>query len=317
MTTTSVRPAAVVGRRTLAELVRAESRYVLRNPVLWLGTAVYGGTAVLPMFTGTGSTDTASDLYLTYSYSAGALAMAAFLVAVWAAQRDRPATTAEMLINTPARRWERTLGLLGAVVVPFGLALFIGCVQLVVIESLGGIPVGNQPYDTVLVPTPLELLGPPLAVACSFVAGVAVVRLVRSRAVAAVLGLIGGAFLYLFFWIWYVVPFALFAVHRTALTAHTLGENPTDAELGRHPAASIPTEHEPNFIGIDRDLGFYGLHLLFVLGLTGVLAGIALLRSGRDRRSWAVFAGGAGLAALAVVAQLLFVDGATDWMGFL
>ena len=116
--TTTTAPAdrtTVVGSRTLLEIVRAESRYVLRSPLLWLGAAVYAGTSVLPVFTGRGATDTSSDLYLTYSYTAGALAMAAFLVAVWAAQRERPATTAELLTNTPARRWERTLGLLGAV----------------------------------------------------------------------------------------------------------------------------------------------------------------------------------------------------------
>jgi hypothetical protein len=317
MTATTVPPATVVGPRTVTELVRAESRYVLRSPLLWLGAAVYGGTAVLPVFTGRGATDTASDLYLTYSYTAGALAMAAFLVAVWAAQRERPATTAELFTNTPARRWERTVGLLGAAVVPFGLALVIGCVQLVVIRAIGGIPVGDEPYEAVWVPTPLELLGPPLAVACSFVAGVAVVRLVRSRAVAAVLGVIGGAFLFLFFWLWYVVPFALVAVHRTALTTRPIGENPTDAELARFPAASTPDQHQSEFHGIERDLVFYGLHLLFVVGLTSLLAGIALLRSGRDRRSWVVFLVGLALTVVAVGAQLLFVDGASDWMGFL
>jgi hypothetical protein len=310
-------PDTVVGRRTVAELVRAESRYVLRNPVLWLGTAVYGGTAVLPVFTGQGASDTASDLYLTYQFSAGALALAAFLVAVWAAQRERPATTAELFVNTPARRWERTVGLLGAAVVPFGLALVVGCVQLVVIQVLGGIPVGDEPWQAELVPTPLELLGAPLAVACSFVAGIAVVRLVRSRAVAALLGVVGAAFLFLFFWLWYVVPFALFAVYRTALTSQELGTNPTEAELSRFPAASEPDQHQDFFTGIGHDLGFYSLHLLFVVGLTVTLAGIALLRSGSDRRSWRVFAAGLVLAVLSVVAQLLFVEGARNWMGFL
>jgi hypothetical protein len=307
-------PGTVVGRRTIAELVRAECRYVLRNPVLWLGVAVYGGTAVLPAFTGNGSTTSSSDLYLTYSFSAAALAVAAFLVAVWAAQRERPATTAELFANTPARRWERTAGLLGATVVPSGLALLIGLVQLIVIRSVGGIPVGDAPWTTTLLPTPLELLGPPLAVACSFVAGIAVVRIVRSRAVAALLGVIGGAFLFLFFWIWLVVPFALFAVQRTALVTRELGAEPTEAELDGFLAVDAPDQHTPIFSGIDRDLGYYGLHLGFVVGLTTLLAGIALLRSGSDRRSWRVFAVGLVVTVLAVLAQLLFVEGARDWM---
>ena len=309
--------APVVGARTVAELARAEIRYVLRNPVLWLGTAVYAGTAYLPAITGQGSTDTAGDLYLTYQYPAGALAMAAFLVAVWAAQRERPATTAELFGNTPARRWDRTVGLLGAAVVPFVLALVIGSVQALVIRAKGGIPVGDAPWTATLTPTPLELLGPPLAVACSFVAGVAVARLVRSRAVSALLGVVGGAFLFLFFWIWYTVPFALFAVSRTALVSRDLGLALTEAELGRAEAVDVPDRFTPGFSGIERDLVFYGLHLLFVVGLTGALAGIALLRSGPDRRSWRVFLGGLALAALAVAAQLLLVEGARNWMGTL
>ena len=306
----------VVGRSTVAELVRAESRFLLRSPLLWLGTAIYAGTAVLPVFTGQGASDTASDLYLTYQFSSSALALAAFLVAVWAAQRERPATTAELFGNTPARRWDRTVGLLGAVVVPFAMALVVGCVQLVVIAILGGIPVGDEPWRVDLVPTPLELLGAPLAVACSFVAGVAVVRLVRSRAVAAVPGVVGAAFLFLFFWIWYVVPFAFFAVYRTALTSHELADDSPAAELDRFTTVNAPDAHQTYFSGIDRDLVFYGLHLLFVVGLTVTLAGIALLRSGPDRRSWRVLTAGLLVAAAAVGAQLLSVDGA-DWMGFL
>jgi hypothetical protein len=315
--TTTDRPTGVVGARTIAELVRAESRVLLRSPLLWLGAAVYGGTALLPAFTGQGTSDSAADLYMTYQFSSAALALAAFLVAVWAAARERPATTGEMFGNTPARRWERTAGLLGAVIVPFVMALVIGCVQLAVIQALGGIPVGHEPWQVDLVPTPLELLGAPLAVACSFVAGVAVVRLVRSRAMSAVLGVVGAAFLFLFFWIWYVVPFALFAVYRTALTSQELTGEPTDAELSRFTAASVPDEFTRTYSGIDRDLGFYGLHLLFVVGLTVTLAGIALLRSGPDRRSWRVLTAGLLVGGVAVVAQLLWVDGATDWMGVL
>lgn len=305
----------VVSRRTVAELTRAESRYVLRNPLLWLGTAVYAGIACLPAFTGQTATNTASDLYMTYEFPVAALALAAFLAAVWAAQRERPATTAELLVNTPARRWERTLGLLGAAAVPFGLALLIGSVQAVVIRARGGIPVGDAPWRASLVPTPLELLGAPLAVTCSFVAGVAVVRLVRSRAVAALLGVIGTAFLFLFFYVWYVVPFALFAILRTALVSHDMGADPTEAQLGNVLAVNAPDQHMSTYFGIERDLGFYGLHLLFVVGVTVTLAGIALLRSGRDRRSWRVFVAGLLVAVLSVAAQLLLVEGARDWMG--
>jgi ABC-type transport system involved in multi-copper enzyme maturation permease subunit len=315
---TAVGPAApVVGGRTVAELARAEVRYVLRSPLLWLGTAVYGGTVVLPVFTGQGTSDTTADVYMTHFFTAGALALTAFLVAAWAAQRERPATTAEMFVNTPARRWERTLGLLGAAVVPFVLALVIGVVQMVVIGASGGIVVGDEPWSVRLTPTPLELLGPPLAIACSFVAGVAVVRVVRSRAVTALLGVIGGAFLFLFWWIWTVTPFALFAVLRTPLLWQELGDEPTRAELNGSLTVDAPDQYTPIYFGVERDLGYYGLHLLFVVGLTALLAGIALVRSGPDRRSWRVLLGGFALCVLSIAAQLLLVEGARDWMGTL
>ena len=309
--------APVVGPRTVAELARAEARYVLRSPMLWLGTAVYAGTACLPMFTGRGGSGASGDLYMTYQYPAGALAMAAFLVAVWAAQRERSLTTAEMFVNTPARRWERTAGLLGAAVVPFGLALLIGVVQAVVIRALGGLSIGTAPRSAMVNPTPLELLGPPLAVVCSFVAGVAVVRVVRSRAVSALLGIVGGAFLFLFFWIWYYVPFALVAVHRTALVSRNLGMEPSEAELDRFVAVHPPDEYTPGHLGLEQDLEYYGLHLLFVAGLTAALAGLALLRSGSDRRSWRVLLVGLGAAVLAVLGEVLLVEGTRDWGGFL
>lgn len=111
-----------------------------------------------------------------------------------------------------------------------------------------------------------------------------------------------------------MVPFALFAVYRTALTWRELAGQPTDAELGRFTAVDVPDQHTTVFSGMDRDLGFYGLHLVFVVGLIVTLAGIALLRSGPDRRSWRVLAAGLLVGGAAVGAQLLWVDGATDWM---
>ena len=322
--TTDLRPpSAVVARGTVAALARAEIRYVLRNPLLWLGLAVYAASAWIPFVDGTPpSTDNAWDDYLLLDWTAGPLALAAFLVANWAALRERPRTTAELFSNTPARRWERTAGLLLAAVVPFALALLVSVVQGLLVLAVGGIRIGEEEWTTLLVPTPLELLGAPLSVASSFVAGVAVARLVRSRAAGAVLGVVSYVLLFLAFWIWLTAPFGVFGVWRPSLVAHDLGTDPGAAELNRWPAVDAPDrltppsgEFVPHYFGIERDLGLYGLHLGYVVGVTIALAGLALLRSGRDRRSWPLLGAGLALAAVSASTVFLLHDAARVWMG--
>ena len=317
-TTTAERARAVVAGRTLGEIARAEIGYALRSPVLWLGAVASAAMTWLVSSDGTFDDGAgATDGYALWEWAVGPLALAAFLVANWAALRERPSTTAELLTSTPARRWDRTLGVLVAAVVPALLALLLQAAQYAAVLAQGGVRLGEGRFSSTFAPTPLELLGGPLAVACSFVAGVAVARVIRSRAVGAVLGFLGWLLLFVTFWIWLTAPFGVFAVSRSSLITAGLGPDPSPAELDRWAAVEAPSQFVEEYIGIDRDLGFYGWHLTYVVGVTVALAGLALLRSGPDRRSWRVLAVGLVLAAAAVAGQFLVHDGAGVWMGLM
>ncbi|SHF83660.1 hypothetical protein [Geodermatophilus nigrescens] len=308
----------VVGRDTVAAMARAEVRYTARNPVLWAGAAL---SAVGTWYVSTDGTFTegrsVTDGYGTWELAAAPLALAAFLVGNWAALRERPATTAEMFTSTPARRWDRTLGLLAAAGVPAILALVLMAAQWTAVVAQGGVRIGQGRWSSTVTPTPLELVGAPLAVACAFVAGVAMARVVRSRAIGSVLGFVGWAFLYVFFWIWFTAPFGVFAVSRSSVVTADLGRDPSTAELARWDGVDPPGAFAETYLAGSRDLGFHGLHLTYVLGLVVLLAGVALARSGPDRRTRAVLVAGLLLVVLGVAGQFLVHDGAGTWMGSL
>jgi hypothetical protein len=311
------RPTPVVGRRTLAELALAEIRYTLRSPLLWAALVLHAFLAWAPRLNDT----LRSHINVTDEYSlwdhlfATPLVLAAFFVGNAAGLRERPTTTSEMFSPTPAARWDRTVGVLSGSVVPAVMALTVTSVQVALIAADGGLPLGDPPHATQLPPTPLEALGIPLFAACAFVAGVALARVVRSRAIGAMVGVIGGLALFGAFWLWYIRPMAYVALSRNALVTHDLGEAPSADELARYVAVDEPDRFVPSYVGFERDLTFYSVHLVFVVGVIGVLAGIALLRSGRDRRTWWVLAAGTVLAVASVLWQVLVFDGPIEWLG--
>jgi hypothetical protein len=287
-------------------LARLEIRRALRAPVLWLGAAASAALTWLPLLDGTAPAVTQPwDPFLRLDWAVGPLFLAAFVVANWAALRERPETTAELFSPTPARRWERTAGLLGAAVVPAGLALLVQAVQYVLLLRTDGVPVGAGPWTATLEPTPLELLNAPLAAGCAFAGGVAAARLVRSRAFGAVAGFLAFCVPYVVPGVLATAPLGLVAFSRSAVSSADLGAEVSAAEAMRWPAIYPPQPEESAFVGLDRDLGAFGLHLLVVLGLALALAGVALARSDADRRSRPVLLTGLVLVAGGVVAQVL------------
>ncbi|MGY1771658.1 hypothetical protein [Blastococcus sp. SYSU D00813] len=320
--TAATAPAAVretvVGRGTIAALARAEVRRTLRSPLLWAGTALAAWSTWYVSTDGsfTGGRPV-TDGYAVWEWGAFPLTLTAFLLGNWGALRERPSTTAELFSNTPARRWDRTLGLLAAAAVPALLSLVLIAGQYVAVLAQGGARLGEGRWSSEFTPSPLELLGAPLAVACSFVAGVALARLVRSRAVGAVLGFVGWVLFFVAFWVWFTAPFGVLAVSRSPLAAADLGTDPSAAELASYDAVDPPGSTSETYLAADRDLGFYGLHLVYVAGLVVLLAGVALARSGRDRRTRPVLLTGAVLVVLGVAGQLLVHESARTWLGFM
>lgn len=314
---TAVRPAAgVVGRRTIAALAQAEIRYTLRSRLLWAAAVLHAFLAWAPRLSDAvlGQMTVADEYALWDHLVAAPLVVAAFLLGNRAALRDRPDTTSELFAPTPADRWDRTAGVLAGAVVPAVIGLTVAGVQAALIAADGGLPLGDAPFTARLTPTPLEALGIPLFTACAFVAGVALGCVVRSRAIGALVTGIGGLALFGAFWIWYIAPMAYVALSRNSLVTHDLGASPSPAELERWMAVTGPTEFTRYYVGLERDLAFYAVHLAFVVGAIGILAGIALARSGRDRRTWWVLGPGLLLAVAAVLWQVFVFDGPVEWL---
>lgn len=305
-TTAPTAPAAVVGRATVAGLTRLETGRALRNPVLWLAAAVSAALSWSPLVDGDAPAITQPwDPFLRLDWAVGPLFLAAFVAADWAALREREETTAELFSNTPARRWERTAALLAAAVVPAGLAALVRIGEYLLLLRTDGVPVGDGPWTATLQPSLPEVLNAPLAAACAFVAGVAVARLVRSRAFGAVAGFVAFAVPYVVPGMLASAPLGLVAFSRSAVTSADLGTEVSAAEAARWPAIYPPDPEGSAFIGLDRHLGLFGLHLLVVVGLSLALSGLALARSGRDRRSRPLLLAGPVLVVGGAVAQAL------------
>jgi hypothetical protein len=308
-------PAVVVGRDTLRALAAAEIRRAARSPLLWAG--LVGSIAVVCWFDADGAfTEPGpySQHYAAWEFPVGPLVLVAFLVANGAALRDRPPSAADLFASTPARGWERTAGVLAGALVPTVMALVVLGGQYAAVLAEGGAVLGEGEWVSTFHPAPLELLGGPLAVGLSSVAGVAVARLVRSRTAGAVLGFVGWAVFSFNFYMFLYAPFGLFALTRSSVVAAALGSAPSEAQLSAHQAAGLPGDFVPGYLGLDRDLTSYGMHLVFVLGVVFALAALALARSGRDPRTWPVGAVGLALLVFGLGGQLVSLDTDLGWL---
>jgi hypothetical protein len=301
------------GPATLRALAGTEIRRAARNVALWLGAAAYLGLAGSRWVPGEEPRQAwASENYLVWDWPAAFLYMAAFLVANYVALRERPSTTAELFVNTPAGRWERTAALLAAAVVPAMLGLLAQLGYLALILRAGGITVGDEPYTVSWQPTPVEVLAVPMAAALAWVAGVAMARTMRSRAVGAVVGIVG-AYLIAGVWLWYWLPGFFVAIIRTSLVVHDLGPEPAAEELARWPAVDLPDRAGLAAQGIDRDVPLFVGHFAFLVALFVALSGWALVRSGSDRRGrWLLAVGGAAVI-VAIGGQSLILDAPSDF----
>ncbi|MEU2348513.1 hypothetical protein [Modestobacter sp. NPDC049651] len=312
---TRLAPPAVVGAATVRALVRTELRRAVRSRLLWAGTA--GSVAIVCWFTADGAFTEPGpygEHLAAWDFPVGPLVLTAFLVANGAALRDRPPPAAELLASTPARSWERTGAVLAAALVPAVMALLVLGGQDLAVLAGGGAVLGSAPWVRVADPALLELVGGPLLVACSAVAGVLAARLVRSRTAGAVLGFLWWAVFSFDFYTFLYAPFGLVALSRSSVVATDLGGTPSAVQLSAHQAAGSPGDLVPGYLGLDRDLTSYGLHLVFVLGVTAALAALALRRSGRDPRTRVVGAAGLVLVVAGFVGQLVTLSTDLGWL---
>jgi hypothetical protein len=260
----------------------------LVNPALLAGAALGVALAIPPWLNGEPKQTWLAENYEQLTLYWAPLYLGAFLAANMAALRERDTTTAEMFRASPVRYCERTLALLGAVVVPTVLAAVLAWVQLSVISDAGGITV----HRTRLTPSPIEMALVPAITAVSFISGVAVARTVRSRTVGAVGGASATFLLFFMYWLLNWLPAYFLHPYLTALGTVDLGTSLAEGERQQWDPIP-PGELHPNWWAIERDVSLVGWHILYLGGVALLIAAYAVRRSGRDLRVRWVFVPGA------------------------
>jgi hypothetical protein len=317
--TTACRPQEQAAGAAILRLAMLEAKRLLRHPVLLVG-AVWGSWYSLwPWRYGEPAQPWSTANYSALSLTWAPLYVTTFVVANLAALREGPSTTAELFRCVPTRYSQRTAALLVAGFAPVALTGLLCVTQLALITRAGGVTIGDPPGSGKITPTPAEVALPALIAAMSFAAGVAVARTVRSRLLGAVGGIVGGGLYFTGYWIWarfptyFVVPNAV-AVRRDIAHPH---QTLWDAEV---PFLYAPTggpnaDYNPNWYALIRDLDGFGWHLVYLTGVTLLLTGYALRRSGYDPRvSW-VLSIGAVLVTAGIAFQLVAHSGPFPWWG--
>ncbi len=266
---------ATLTRRTSrpvwAVLVRAESRHLVRHPGFLVGAAAMSAILILATVAGVD----VSTLALS-GLACLPLAVGTFLAANLASRRDVRSGTEELLGALPATAVVRTAAQLVAVAAAALVAVAAVGLTVTVVTDLDGPEVRLAGGVEQRLPSLAELAQGPVAVAALGLAGIAVGRLVPIPLVAPVLAGV------LVFSMWPEGQLRWFApVVNPALTV--------PGGYWPHPEIAPRTE----LLGFD--VISLGWHLLYLAGLGGLAAGLALAR---HRLTPAT----AGLAAVALAA---------------
>ncbi|MGA9278037.1 hypothetical protein [Ilumatobacter sp.] len=260
-------------RTAIAHLARVESFTMLRRLSLWIGLALTLASLVVAM---RGQPQSATKYRDLVPLSSFPMTFAMWIVGVRAGHRDRSSRRPSLADSAPLGGDERAMARLASLVVPICLVAFVMALFGIASRLEGGFRMGDGSARTEgAVHSIFDLLQPPLVVAVVGAAGVATGRAARWSSPPIVLGL-----LLLFiglgpWWLWnerYVYATALMQVQPLEFPERQLVHAPTVA-----------------------------LHDLYLLALVAVFSGLALRQHPRGR----LVGGGALLAALAVVAQLV------------
>jgi uncharacterized membrane protein len=280
-------------------LAVAEGKRLLLNPALLAGAALGVALAILPWLNGEPKQTWLAENYEQLTLYWAPLFFGAFLAANLAALRERETTTAELFRASPVGYCERTLALLGAVLVPTVLSAVLVWVQLSVISDAGGITV----HRTRLTPSVIEMALVPTITAISFISGVAVARTIRSRTVGAVGGAFATFLLFYMYWLLNWLPAYFLHPYSTALRTVDLGTSLAAGERQQWDPIP-PDEWHPNWWAIERDVSLVGWHILYLAGVALLTSAYAVRRSGRDRRVRWMLVAGAVLTILGMTMQI-------------
>jgi hypothetical protein len=298
-----------VAVHTVLALSVVEGKRLLRHPALLAGLA--GGAVFAlgiwrngePLQAWEGQN---YEMFLLYW---APLYLGAFLAANTAALREGGRTTAEMFAPAPTRYPERTLALLIAGLVPTLIAAILASVHLQIIRNAGGITLNFIQ----VVPSPVEMALVPATTAASFAGGVAFARTIKSRTIAAAVGAVAAYALYLMYWAFGWFPAYFLVPYATARREVDLGETASLTEQDQWVVAYPPDEYHSHWWAITRNTDIVGWHVVYLLGVTLLLAAYAVRRSGRDFRVKWLLLGGALLAAVGLALQMAAAGGPFGW----
>jgi len=273
---TTESPRAVPRAKTVRTLALLEARRLLRHPAPWVGLVL----SVLWARSALGEQTWSSAGYEGLAASVSPLLAGISLAAVSAFAREHVPLAEE----APTSRAERSAArLLAGLVLVALVAAVVGGVT-VWLRLRGGLPLGDEPGATAHAHyTAPELLQPVVLAGFAVALGAAVAHLVRQRLVAAILLVLGWFLVGATYWIY---PEGV-AVRLTPLQVQ-----PLDLDVGA-PATdpttfpsdwllSTPGAHQDHWARLVVSPALAAWHLVYVVGLTALLAGVAV--PGRTRR---------------------------------
>ena len=272
-----VQPGPCRERQTRRALVAVEARRSLTAPWLWLGMA-----ATMWFAYSTTNTTFAGGGYHGLMASFAGVAAGLFVLAVNVGGRDHTTdgpVAPEAAVGADDRATGRLLGLWPAVSVA---VLFAGAVFA--IQRLeGGMRIADWPAGgNQAVYSIVEMLQPPILFVVAATAGVALGRASAHRAIVSVAGALVITATGVLYWAWQWSPAVWMTLIQTQPVEVRLGSDFTPDRAPSTWMLSAPDRYESTWGRIMVHHWMAGWHLLYLVGLASVFAGLSIRgRGGR------------------------------------
>jgi hypothetical protein len=275
-------------------LALAESRRMLRNPVLWVGA----GLSVWAMWSVVPDPDEwPGASYESIVVSSVPLLFAISVVVAVSFHRERVQVAAAAPVGEPLRILARLVAALPLVLVTVGFAALLAWRQ----RDIGGLSLGMEPGRTTEALFSTGELAQPVALAVLAVAIGAALGRRMSHLASAVPLLFGLWFLVSIYWLFQlrvITPFSILQAQPIRVYAGTPSTDPLS--FPAHWLLEAPGEFSEqwNRVFVSGALAWW--HAVWLLGLSALWIAVVVPR-GRARR-WLVV-GGTALAIVGVIAQ--------------
>lgn len=291
MSAVTVAPASArgdtVARSVVGQLALAEARRLVRHPLVLAGLALSLAGGVAAALT---PHEQAGELAFIMLSGGGAwpLAVGAFLAANVTAARTRRHATAELEDTTVTGPAERTLGVLTATASLVLVAVVLLAVDVAMLRAWDGVAVRLEEGFVDRSMHPAELVQGPLAVGFMAVLGVAFGRWVPSRLVGPLM----------------LVPAVVGFFHATWRFPSSIWRFAPVMAHEQQVGWIQVTPSSGYSIIADFAVGDLTWHLVYLTGLTVLVAAVAVARFARGRRVRLAVSAGIVLAVLGGIQQL-------------